>query len=237
MIQKIKEQFRRIVNKILSVWGLHVKRLNSGPWDLDQEFVQQYRSIQNKTVVKIDRSYMLYQFAKMAACLPSGDVAQLGVYKGGTAKMIAECFLNSNKKMFLFDTFEGLPPSSKSDGAQDEALRKENEFVDVDFNEIQKIFDQYSFVTIKKGFFPETAESVKENKFSFVYLDADLYQSTKDGLDFFYPRMVPGGIIMLDDFGTPIWPGIQKAVTEFCNEHHISPVKTTWWQGLIIKSE
>lgn len=237
MVKKIKGYFRTGINRLFSIWNLQVRRINAGLWDLDQQFLEEYKSIQDVTVVKIDRAYMLYQFARMAACLPKGNVAQLGVYKGGTAKMIARCFARSPKKVFLFDTFEGLPPSSLADGAQGELLKTTNEFVDVSFDAVKTLLAPYSSVVFKQGFFPETTRGLEDEKFCFVYLDADLYQSTKDGLNFFYPRMVPGGIIMLDDFGTPIWPGIQKAVEEFCREHNISPIQTTWWQGAIIKAE
>ncbi len=193
-----------------------------------------YKAIQDKTVVKIDRCYMLFQFAKMAAKLPAGDVAQLGVYKGGTAWMIASCFNNTTKKFYLFDTFEGLPQSSDKDGMWYNTTEGNN-FSDVQFRDVQNYFSNYQNIEFRKGLFPSTAHGLEDEQFCFVYLDADLYQSTKDALCFFYPRMVPGGVIMLDDFGTPTWPGIQKAVQEFCSEQKIAPVTTTWWQGLIIK--
>lgn len=230
----IKKIGGAVLNRGLSSFGLQIRRIGSGFWDRDVEFMALYKTIQDKTVVKIDRSYMLYQFAKVAANLPHGDVAQLGVYKGGTAWMIASCFRHTQKKFYLFDTFAGLPQSSSSDGHW-HSIAEGNDFSDVLFQEVQKYFSPYQNIKFKKGLFPATAVGLEDARFSFVYLDADLYQSTKDGLEFFYPRMVPGGVIMLDDFGTPTWPGIQKAVEEFCNEQGIVPVTTTWWQGMIIK--
>ncbi len=235
MITACKGLIGKVLNRSLSSLGLQIRRIGSGPWDRDPVFLEQFKTIEQRTVVKIDRSYMLYQYANYAAKLPQGDVAQLGVYKGGTAKMIAECFKRTNKNIYLFDTFEGLPPSSQADGKKNQALKTENDFNDVDFREVEELFRPYTSVVLKKGFFPQTAHDLTDARFSFVYLDADLYQSTKDGLNFFYPRMLPGGVIMLDDYGTPIWPGIQKAVQEFCEEQNISAVSPTWWQGLIIK--
>lgn len=70
-------------------------------------------------------------------------------------------------------------------------------------------------IIIKKGFFPDTAEDI-EDTFCFVHLDMDIYQSTMDGLQFFWPKMVEQGVIMLDDYHNDHCPGVKKAVDEFC---------------------
>lgn len=70
-------------------------------------------------------------------------------------------------------------------------------------------------IVIKKGFFPDTALNVKDF-FCYVHLDMDIYQSTMDGLKFFWPRMVEQGIIMIDDYYNDHCPGVKKAVDEFC---------------------
>lgn len=88
----------------------------------------------------------------------------------------------------------------------------------------------------KKGYFPDTVQGLEGHTFCFVYLDADLYTSIRDGLAFFYPRMIPGGVIVIDDYGTDNWPGVEKAVYEFCVENNVLPIKNVWWQGLIIKN-
>ncbi len=231
-MKKIKSEIGSILNKTLSFFGLHVKRADSGFWDFDPEFLQIYNKIKDKTLVKIDRAYMIYQFAKSSALLVEGDIAQVGVYKGGTAKMIAECFSNSRKKFYLFDTFDGLPDASEKDGIKN---NEKKQFADVSLGEVKSYLSDYPNTEFKKGFFPHTAKGLEGKQFCFVYLDADLYESTKDGLNFFYPRMLPGGVILLDDYGTGTWPGVGKAVREFCAENEIYPIKTAWWQGLIIK--
>lgn len=251
------KKFHRIVasliNKVLSAFGLYITVPNSGFWDRDPAFLALYGKIRSRSLVKIDRCFMLYQFAEHASVLSAGDVAQVGVYKGGTAKMIATCFSKTDKKVFLFDTFEGLPTLSEKDRREskdanniggtdgirdDETVSGEQEskkqFGDVYFEEVKKYLADCPNVEIKKGYFPETARGLEGNEFCFVYLDADLYQSTKDGLEFFYPRMVPGGIIMFDDYQTGNWPGVERAVREFQTKYHIRPITTTWWQGAII---
>lgn len=236
-MKKFRRTIADFINKTLGIFDLQITVSNTGFWDLDPVFLDLYNKIRNRSLVKIDRCFMLYQFAKHASLMANGDVAQVGVYKGGTAKMIATCFSKKTKKVFLFDTFEGLPDLSEKD--QREAGRIHGtgkQFEDTSFDDVKSYFSDCPNVEIRKGYFPETARGLEDRKFCFVYLDADLYQSTKDGLQFFYPRMVPGGIIMFDDYQTKNWPGVEKAVREFQKEHQISPVTTTWWQGLIIRT-
>ena len=70
-------------------------------------------------------------------------------------------------------------------------------------------------VTLKKGWFPETAYDLESEQFAFVYMDADLYQPTFTGLEFFFPRMKQGGIIMLCNYENPAYPGVSKALLDF----------------------
>lgn len=234
-MKKVNSAAVSLLNRVLGFFDLQLRRRHSGIWDSDQEFLRLYERLRNRTLVRIDRCYALYQFAKSQALSPRGEVAQVGVYRGGTARMVAECFLSSRKRVYLFDTFEGLPQASKDDGANGAQNNEEKQFTDTDFSEVKEYFSDLPNVEFRKGFFPDTARGLENQEFCFVYLDADLYRSTKDGLDFFYPRMVPGGVIIMDDYGTKGWPGVEKAAREFCTENNVAPVKTVWWQGLIIK--
>ncbi len=234
-MKNFRKKIVSIINRTLAVFGVHIRRTNSGFWDYDPQFRQLFNSVQDRTLVRIDRSYMLYQFARRASLLPDGDVAQVGIYKGGTARMVASTFTHTTKKIYLFDTFEGLPPRTDADGITRKELDSASEFSDVNFESVQEYFSTIPNTVFKKGYFPHTAKGMEDEKFCFVYLDVDLYQSIRDGLDFFFPRMTQGGVIMVDDYGTKLWPGVAKAVDEFCAEHNMLPVKTAPWQCLILK--
>ena len=65
------------------------------------------------------------------------------------------------------------------------------------------------------GYFRDTLQEFSELRFSFVHLDCDIYASYMECLEFFYPRLAPGGIILLDEYNDPPWPGCNKAVDEF----------------------
>jgi hypothetical protein len=219
----------KVINDIVKPLGFQFKKTGNqnGFWSPNTEFVSLYGKIANKTLVGIDKGYMIYQYARYSARHIPGDVAQLGVYRGGSAKIIAECFKNKNRKVYLFDTFEGLPEEVEEGQAK--------LFSDTDFLEVQEYLKDYPDIEFRKGFFPDTAKDLSGKIFSFVYLDGDMYESIRDGLNFFYPKLSPGGIILVDDYGSPKWTGVKKAVRELAAMENIEEIQTTWWQCLIIK--
>ena len=142
-----------------------------------------------------------------------GSCAEVGVYRGDFAKQINYYF--PDRKLYLFDTFEGFDKKdadidrkkSFSSAVQDWSKTSE-ELV------LSKMEHKENCI-IKKGWFPDTAEGI-DDKFCFVSLDPDLYQPTKAGLEFFYPRLVNGGVIMIHDFINKEYNGVREAVKEFC---------------------
>jgi O-methyltransferase len=155
-----------------------------------------------------------------------GACAEVGVYKGGSAWEIVHSI--EDKWLYLFDTFAGIPKKEAID------VHCVGDFKDTSFDEIVKIFEPYPKVLIYPGFFPLTATNIPEHeKFIFVHLDADQYTVTKESIDFFWPRMVPGGIIVLDDCDWPRCPGIRKSVDEFKGDKKF--IKFTQYQGVFFK--
>ncbi len=194
----------------------------------DPEFLALYEKMRLHTLVKIDRCFMLYQAALATQSLP-GSVAELGVYKGGTAKIFGELLKHSGKKIYLFDSFSGMPWTEK------DKEKHEVVFEDVTLEKVQEYLKDYPAMQFRPGFFPDTAKGLEDEKFSLAYLDADLYESTKNGLEFFYPRMVPGGIILLDDYGSHRWSGVREAVDTFAALVGTRAISTVPYQAMLIK--
>jgi len=174
-------------------------------------------------------AFMLYSIAKTQTAL-EGDLAEVGVYQGGSAKLI--CEIKNDKRLYLFDTFTGLPNVSKHDTHFGQKHWHDNEFSNTSEESIKNLLKKYQNVHVIKGIFPETGQKILDNKFCFVHLDVDLYKSTIDSLRFFYPKMVDGGIILIHDFHSD---GIQKAYEEFKNEYEIHLIELTGSQAMIIK--
>ncbi len=171
-----------------------------------------------------DELMQVYQCAKSATHL-EGSMAEMGVAGGATAKAI--CMAKGNKKLFLFDTFEGLPPPDKIDKQFYEGQCY------FSLESVRAYLAHYNNIFFVKGKFPNTANVVKEEKFAFVHLDCDLCQSTKDSLCFFYDKMVRGGIILSHDYSNTL--GVKKAFDEFFGKKPERIIELSTSQCMIVK--
>ena len=137
-----------------------------------------------------------------------GACAEVGVYKGGTAELLA--IYKKEKPLYLFDTFEGIPHSGKHDNHH-----KVGDFK-TSFEEVKDRLSKYEGVSIHRGIFPQDTGKVIDNvKFSFVHLDVDVYQSYMDALNIFWPKMIKGGVIICDDYHASTCLGAKVAIDEF----------------------
>lgn len=138
-----------------------------------------------------------------------GDIAEVGVYQGSTALQLAQTF--PDKTIHLFDTFCGMPQSDPSiDG------HKEGDFANTSLERVKEKLKGYENIIYHPGIFPEAAAILSYRQFAFVNVDADLYVSTANSLLYFWPRIVAGGVIHIqDDYGAPRCLGATKAVDEF----------------------
>jgi O-methyltransferase len=156
-----------------------------------------------------------------------GDIAEVGVYRGETAKII--CLAKRESKyLHLFDTFEGLPDASIYD---DKRFTKNKYQCNIKI--VTDYLKDFQNVIFYKGLFPETASPIKGEKFCMVHLDVDLYQSTKDALSFFYTRMVSGGVILSHDYSYS--SGVKKAFDDFFATKIEPVIKLTDSQCMITK--
>ncbi len=142
-----------------------------------------------------------------------GALAEVGVFQGETAKIIHH--LLPDRKLILFDSFSGLPKQVIREDCDGTVRPQTVNFGSTSKSEVEKYIQGNNKIEIREGIFPETAKDLN-NKFAFIHLDADLYQSTIDGLNFFYPQLSPGGSILIHDYNHN-WDGVKKAVDEFEN--------------------
>ena len=175
-------------------------------------------------------AFMVHSIVRTQIAL-EGDMAEVGVYQGGSAKLI--CETKKEKELYLFDTFTGLPELSNDDTHFGKKYWYKNQFNNTSVDSIEKLLGKYENVHIIKGVFPESGEEIINKKFCFVHLDVDLYKSTIDALRFFFPKMVKGGIILIHDFHSD---GIQKAFREFKNENSVQLIELTGSQAMLIKN-
>lgn len=139
-----------------------------------------------------------------------GEVVEVGVYAGGTAVIIREEI--KNKELYLFDTYCGFPNTLTKDDPRSYFVgdcSAPKKFV-------EKLMKNKKNVFIVEGIFPESADIIKDKKFAFAHIDTDIYQSTKDSLEYLYPRTNKGGIILIHDY--PAHDGVRIAVDDFLKD-------------------
>jgi O-methyltransferase len=143
-----------------------------------------------------------------------GAFAELGVYKGESARLIH--LIDPGRKFHLFDTFNGLPNKDLLNETGEAATYTNVNFRDTDVQTVrEKIGGDEDKILFHVGYFPESTKGLEEEIFAFVNIDADLYNPTIAGLSFFYPRLSPGGVILIHDYNNK-WEGLKQAVDEFC---------------------
>ena len=163
-----------------------------------------------------------------------GNVAELGVYKGEFAKRLNQLF--PDKKLYLFDTFEGFNAKDINIEKQKSFSSGEQDFSDTSVDLVLSKMKYPNNCIIKQGYFPESAVGV-DDKFCFVSIDADLYEPILSGLQFFYPKLESKGYIFVHDFNNDLYKGAKKAVIEFCNANNIGylPIPDSCGTAIITK--
>jgi O-methyltransferase len=198
-------------------------------WDDDVIFQNIMKLVEGHTLVDIVRCYMLYQFSLQTSEL-YGEVAEIGVYKGGTAMLLAKTFERSGKKIHLFDTFSGMPDTNR-----EKDLHKQGDFSDTSLAAVNAYLCKCSNLHFHSGYFPDTASWIGNQAFAMVHVDVDIYQSVMDCMKIFYPRLVAGGVMVIDDYGFVTCPGAKQAVDEFFIDRHERPYYLPTGQCVVIK--
>lgn len=190
------------------------------PWDVDQPFLRIYNAVASHTKVDIYRCYALWRYAEQTAALP-GDILEVGVWRGGSAAVLAAAlqhFAIGNKTVYLADTFSGVVKAGPRDD-----YYKGGEHADTSADTVRALFaelklDRYQLLC---GVFPdETAGQVPAaTTFSMCHVDVDVYQSARDVVEWVWPRLSRGAIVVYDDYGFYGCEG----VTALGNEEFVRP--------------
>jgi O-methyltransferase len=173
-----------------------------------------------------NRVLQAHHFLSSVRKLSAGDYAEVGTYRGNYARIIYSR-LAEGSTLYCFDTFQGFPEASvraetTATGLQVVPGIFSDTRLDLVVNNIVGEAEP-RYLKLRKGEFPSTFEGLEAKTWRFVLLDADLYQPTKAGLECFWPRLVSGGVILAHDYLSG-YPGVFKAVHEFCDAVGIVPV-------------
>lgn len=162
-----------------------------------------------------------------------GDIIECGVYRGHSLLRMAMTLSlsNSAKTIYGLDSFDGFPADSVLErdvapGRSHRRLRNKFQFVEHVPTRIRGICDILEFrnVELVPGFFEDTLPRFHDRRFCFVHLDCDIYSSYMSCLNFLYDRLVPGGIMVFDEYREDRWPGASQAIDEFFADKPEQPV-------------
>jgi O-methyltransferase len=201
------------------------------PWEGVADFRRLYKAVRPHSLVSADRCWILAALMRHAQNL-EGDFAELGVYRGGTA-LLAAMLLSESKDarpLHLFDSFAGMPPTSEGEPY------KAGDFNQTSEESVGALVRAVKPDTkLHVGFIPDTFVGLEVSKLAFAHIDVDLYQSVIDSVAWVYPRLVPGGILVFDDYGNPSCVRAREATEKAFSTLREKPIYLPTGQALIIK--
>ena len=189
-------------------------RRNNLDWYENEAFNEYLRLFGEARGIDSGRRWMVYQLLRATKDVP-GDTAECGVFHGAMSYMICAFTEQAGlaRTHHAFDSFEGLSEPGALDGRH---WRKHD--LNVDLASVQRRLARFSRVRYHKGWIPDRFPDVETLSFSFVHLDVDLYEPTRDSIAFFYPRLSPGGILVCDDYGFAVCPGATKSIDDYLSD-------------------
>lgn len=196
--------------------------------EADAGFQEIYREVKDLTMVSVERCYALYQSLNyILANHIEGDLVECGVWKGGSAMMMAFTLLKAgvtDRTIFLYDTFEGMTKPGENDGdpekkewERQKATEERNNWCLATIEEVRHNMAKTNYpadnIVLVKGKVEETIPAHSPGKIALLRLDTDWYESTRHELVHLYPMLEKKGVLIIDDYGA--WKGAKKATDEY----------------------
>jgi hypothetical protein len=172
-----------------------------------------------------ERRFVLRQFALALADVP-GDTAEAGVYDGASSRIICRALRRTHH---AFDSFEGLSEPTEADG-----YYWHTGDLTVSEPQVRESLEPLG-ARVYRGWIPEVFREAHIERLCLAHVDVDLYDPTRDSLAFFYPRLMPAGVLICDDYGFATCPGARRAVDEFMADKRERVIHLPTGQGLILK--
>lgn len=189
----------------------------------------------------LDRRFTLIEWARSVKGL-AGSTAECGVLRGTGSALICKTLegtYTGGARHLGFDSFEGLPEPRAEDRVTAKDGPKVLEWKQGHLATPKEIaaatLKEFDFCELHQGWIPDCLTPARDRRFRLVHIDVDLYEPTLQCLDFFYPRMVQGGVFFFDDYGSMSCPGARQAIDEFFAGKPEAIVEMTTCQAIAIK--
>ena len=218
--------------------GYDIVRHHQLPRGIDAEIAETIRQVRPYTMTSDQRIVALCDAVRYLVDNGiEGDVAECGVWKGGSMMAVARTLLqagDTGRNLYLFDTFEGMTEPGGDDVSLDgetaAALMRAGSKDETDLvwcyaplEQVRKTIHGVGYeperIHFVEGRVEETIPGKAPDRIALLRLDTDWYESTRHELEHLYPRLVPGGVLIIDDYGH--WQGARKAVDEYIAKHRL----------------
>ena len=195
----------------------------------DESFRTVFEKFSDDNWTSFERKWNLKEFLRLTEGV-EGHFAECGVFRGASAYPMCELAAKTNRQVHLFDSFEGL-----SEPNELEKGHWSRGDLSVSEEDVRQNLSEFECFKTFKGWIPEAFPRIEDCKYSFLHVDVDLEQPTRDSITFFYPRMDPGAVILLDDHGSAMCPGARKTALDFFTDRGEMVLDLATGQGLVIK--
>jgi len=202
-------------------------------WSEDDEFVEIYKKFDsiynlsnNIDTAFYARLYVLRQLADQQRD-KNLNFAECGVYAGMSMLFVAD---KCDQNFIGIDSFEGVSKKTEFDTDYFDAVK-----LDIEMKYSLKTLEGIDNAKIYKGWIPDVFSQIEELQYSYVHIDVDMYEPTRDSINYFWDRLCIGGVLICDDYGSYKTPGARKAMNDFFNRSSIIELPTG--QAIVFKRE
>ena len=246
ILAKVPAVFRRLASprlqRLITIAALADLRYSGiftqstyAPWNGDAEFQSVFSIVRSHTLVDEYRCYELWTLCKQLEALDPGDILEIGVWRGGTGCLLGVGNKNSRSKVFLCDTFSGVV----NVGDQDSAYVG-GEHADTSKAVVLELAKRMGLTNVEvlQGVFPEaTGTHIADRQFRLCHIDVDVYESAARCFAWVWPRLVPGGIVVFDDYGFYSCGGVTRFVERMRGEADRLVLYNINGHAIVIKRE
>jgi O-methyltransferase len=224
---------KRVTGRALRALGYEVTAIGRPRADMEPEFISSFQICKPYTCTSVERMYALYQATRyiVRSAVP-GAIVECGVWRGGSMMMSALTLQQmgvAEQQLYMYDTYAGMVEPGNRDGVEANRgwrrrqRQSDNDWCYAPLEEVRKNMAATRYpahqIRFIEGKVEDTIPQIIPEQIALLRLDTDWYSSTHHELRHLFPRLSPGGVLLIDDYGH--WSGARDAVNEYLETHRI----------------